>query len=98
MAKEGVKGGVAETAPAERSLEQIAKCLGYLVLHTEQLKGKPNSDLIPILASLGFDRNSVADILQTTPGTVSVRLSKLKAKSAGKGTPRRRSQDRPAVS
>ncbi len=67
---------------SEQALQQIANCLGYLVVHTEELKGKSNNDMIPILASLGFDRNAVASILQTTPETVSVRLSQLKAKSA----------------
>lgn len=61
-------------------LDQIAKSLAYLVIQTEKLKEMPNRDLIPILAQLGFDRNFIAQLLQTTPETVSVRLSQLKAK------------------
>lgn len=65
-------------------LQQITNCLAYLVIHTEDLKGKPNNDLIPILASFGFDSNVIATILRTTPGTVRVRLSNIKAKTKGK--------------
>jgi hypothetical protein len=84
MAKQRAKAAVAESAVAEKSLQQIANCLGYLVVHTDELKGKSNNDLIPILASIGFDRSSIASILQTTPETVSVRLSRLKSKTPNK--------------
>ena len=86
MEKKRAKAVVAESALAERPLKQIANCLGYLVVHTEELKGKSNNDLIPILASIGFERSSIASILQTTPKTVSERLSRLKAKTSGKGS------------
>lgn len=66
---------------SEESLRPIANCLGYLVIHSDELKDKSNNDLIPILASFGFDRYAIASILQTTPETVSVRLSRLKTKS-----------------
>ncbi len=84
MAKQRAKAAIAESAIAEKSLQQIANCLGYLVVHTDELKGKSNNDLIPILASIGFDRNSIASILQTTPETVSVRISRLKSKTPNK--------------
>jgi len=74
----------AEDSLATKHLQQIAKCLAYLVVHMGDLKDKPNRDLIPILANLGFDRNAIASVLQTTPDTVSVRLSQLKAASKGK--------------
>lgn len=70
---------------SEQALQQIANCLGYLVVHTGELEGRSSNDLIPVLASLGFDRNATASILQTTPETVSVRLSQLKAQALSKG-------------
>jgi hypothetical protein len=84
MQKKREKALGAESASAERPLQQIANCLGYFVVHTEGLKGKSNNDLIPILASLSFERNSIASILQTTPKTVSECLSRLKAKTSSK--------------
>jgi hypothetical protein len=65
-------------------LDQIAKSLAYLVIRTDELKDMSNQNLIPVLAQLGFDRNFIAQLLQTTPDTVSVRLSQLKSKSKGK--------------
>ena len=85
MAKSKTKTAVAESRLAEQSLQQIANCLGYLVVHSEELRGKSNNELIPILMSLGFGRGGVAAILQTTPETVSVKLSQLKAKSKTSG-------------
>ncbi len=73
-----------ENLLAGKSLQQIANCLAYLIVHTDELKDKPNRDLIPILASLGFDRNAIAAVLQTNAPTVSVRLSQLKAEAKGK--------------
>ena len=77
MAKKHPKSAVLESPLAEKSLQQISHCLAYLVLQTDELKGKSNNDLIPLLAGLGFDRSSIASILQTTPETVSVRLSQV---------------------
>jgi hypothetical protein len=95
MAKKPAKAAIVESPLAEKSLQQIAHCLAYLVLQADELKGKSNNDLIPLLAGLGFDRSSIASILQTTPETVSVRLSRLKtksdSKSASKGKPENRS-------
>jgi CRP-like cAMP-binding protein len=68
-----------EISRLEKLLQKNVKCLAYLVLQTKELKGKPNRDLIPILARLGFERKDIAELLQTTPETVSVRLSQLKA-------------------
>jgi hypothetical protein len=82
MARKVSKSAVSRGDLSELALQQIANCLGYLVVHTEELKGKSNNDLIPVLTSLGFDRNVIASILQTTPETVSVRLSQLKAKAS----------------
>lgn len=43
------------------------------------LKGKTKTDQIKMLADLGLSRNVIALIVGTTPETVSVTLSKLKA-------------------
>jgi len=60
-----------------KSLQQIANCLGYIVVHTSEMKDKNDADKIPIFYNLGFDRFHIASVLGTTPGTVSVRLSEL---------------------
>jgi hypothetical protein len=62
-------------------MQQIANCLGYLVIKNEQFKDLSDNDLIPVLWRLGFGRNDIAAILDTTPGTVSVRISRLKAEA-----------------
>lgn len=85
MARERLKAAIAESPVAEKSLQQIAHCLGFLSLQAETLKTKKQNDLIPILASFGFERNSIASLLQTTPLTVSVRLSEQKARSKNAG-------------
>jgi SOS response regulatory protein OraA/RecX len=74
-----------ESLLSAKSLQQIANCLAYLVVNSGDLKGKNKQDLMPILSDLGFDRNAIAGVLQTTPESVSVRLSQLKAaKKSGK--------------
>jgi hypothetical protein len=85
MATKKTKTAIAESPLAEKSLQQIAHCLGFLALQAEVLRNKKMNDLIPILASFGFERNSIASLLQTTPLTVSVRLSEQKAKSKSAG-------------
>lgn len=80
----------AESLLTAQSLPQIANCLAYLVVNTGDLKGKNKQDLMPILSELGFDRRVIAAVLQTTPETVSVRLSQLKAT---KKNPKKKSSD-----
>ena len=77
--KKNVTPPNAESVLSAQSLQQIANCLAYLVVNTGDLKGKNKQDLMPILSDLGFDRNAIAGVLQTTPESVSVRLSQLKA-------------------
>jgi CRP-like cAMP-binding protein len=84
MAQKVKKAEISEISLSEKFLHQIACSLGYLVLQTADLKDKKDNDRIPILASLGFDRAFIAEMLQTTPERVSVRLSQLKGKSEGK--------------
>ena len=86
MATKRSKPTISQNNLSEQALQQIANCLGYLVVHTNELKDKSNNDLIPVLAGLSFDRNTIASILQTTPETVSVRLSQLKAKASKSST------------
>ena len=66
------------------SLQQIANTLGFLALRNSDYKDKSDTDQIIFLSNLGFDRNSVAAIVGTTPNTVSVRLSEAKADQAKK--------------
>ncbi|MFQ6091120.1 MAG: hypothetical protein ACE5OR_00305 [bacterium] len=69
---------------ATLALQQIANSLGYMVLQMSDLKDKNNSEKMPMLTSLGFDRKAIAAILRTTPETVSVTLSKMKARTEGR--------------
>jgi len=70
------------SAADSASLKQIANTLGFLALHTSNYKDKPDTDQIIFLSNLGFDRNSIAAMVGTTPNTVSVRLSEAKAQQA----------------
>jgi hypothetical protein len=67
-----------------KALAQIANTLGFLALRTSDYKDKSDTEQIIFLANLGFDRNSIAAIVGTTPSTVSVRLSEAKAQQAKK--------------
>ena len=58
----------------------IQNCLGFLVFQMSDKKDeKSATPKIEFLNNLGFDRNSIAAILGTTPETVSTRLSELKS-------------------
>ncbi len=67
-----------EMLPA-KYLKQIANCLAYLAIHTGELRDKSKGDLMQVLAGFGFDRAAIASLLDTTPESVSARLSQLKA-------------------
>ena len=84
MSKKKTQAVIVESVSIERSLQQIANCLAYLVIHTGDLKEKPDKDVITTLTSFGFDRGVIAAVLQTTPESVSVQLSQQKAKSRTK--------------
>jgi hypothetical protein len=76
-----------ESSSIEQSLKQIANCLAFLALQSDSLKGKEKyKDLIPLLASWGFDRHATAALLQTSPASVSVRMSELRAQAKGKAS------------
>lgn len=64
---------------AREALQQIATCLGYIVLQMSSLKEAKNPEKIRFLSKFGFNRNQLAAILDSTPGTMSKELSILKA-------------------
>jgi len=72
-------GTVRSIAADSASLRQIANTLGFLALRISDYKDKPVAEQILLLSNLGFDRNSIAAMVGTTPNTVSVRLSEAKA-------------------
>jgi hypothetical protein len=67
-----------ELSDIDLSLNRIANCLAFMLLNSDKLKGRSNNDLIPFFASLGFEKEAIATILQTTTETVRVRLAQLK--------------------
>jgi hypothetical protein len=77
--KTGATPRSTQVVPESPSLRQIANTLGFLALRTSDYKEKTDTEQILFLANLGFDRNSIAAIVGTTPNTVSVRLSEAKA-------------------
>lgn len=76
--------------PLLRRLEVISRSLGILALRMAPTRHKTDTDRIHFLQGMGFDRNEIAAMLGTTPGTVSVRLSEKTSKR--KSTKRRRSK------
>lgn len=57
------------------SLKAISRSLGAIALRLSRSQLKTDKVRIKYLQALGFDRNDIAGILDTTPATVSVRLS-----------------------
>jgi DNA-directed RNA polymerase specialized sigma24 family protein len=72
---------------SDETLEKISDQLEQLIKLTaaNTVKGIKQNQAIVLLGSAGLDRNLIAEILGTTPNTVSVRLSQ--AKSAAKAAP-----------
>ncbi len=64
--------------------EQIANCLGFLVINNSEFAGKTDKEKIAILFNLEFDRNQTAAILEKDPDTVSVNLSQMGLTGRGK--------------
>jgi len=69
-----------------KSLQQIAASLGFVILQMSPLKNSKNSEKIRFLSKFGFDRNQIAAILDSTPNTISKELSVLKTKRGKKKT------------
>ena len=58
-------------------LGQIANCLGFIVIHADELKDASEKDKVGCLFSLGFNRNQIATIIKKDPDTISVYLSQM---------------------
>jgi hypothetical protein len=84
MPSKKVEAEATENTQTVKYLHQIANCLAYLVVQTGDLKNKQKGDLMMVLADFGFDRTAIAAILDTTPESVSARISQIKAESKGK--------------
>lgn len=65
----------------EGKLEQMLKLVALLMT-----SGMKQINAIQMLSAAGFDRKLIADLLNTTPNTVSVTLAKAKAKAKPRGT------------
>jgi len=65
-----------EVARLERKIDVLIRLLG-----ARCVEGKTTTDAIQMLGRLGLDRPEIATICDTTPNTVSVRLSEAKRKS-----------------
>lgn len=70
-----VVGEADEFARLNRSLEQIAQCLAFVALQMSDFRDKADIERIPFLDRFGFRREEIANILGTTPNTVSKQLS-----------------------
>jgi predicted transcriptional regulator len=57
-----------------RQLERIANLLGLLATH-----GKPQVEQIAVLSGAGYTPSEIAQLVGTTPNTVSVALSQMRA-------------------
>jgi pyruvate/2-oxoglutarate dehydrogenase complex dihydrolipoamide dehydrogenase (E3) component len=69
---------------SEDVLKEISRKLDRLVAlaATNAIKGMKPTEAILILGAAGIDRNVIAQVVGTSPATVSVRLSEAKAKKS----------------
>ena len=65
----------------EEILQELRRISKLLVLTVT--KEQTQKDRIALLSSIGFQPKEIADLLGTTPGTVSVTLSIMKKKGRG---------------
>jgi len=72
--------GGASNDSVVRQLERIANLLGLLITH-----GKPQVEQIAILSGAGYSPSEIAQLVGTTPNTVSVALSQMRAARKKKG-------------
>jgi hypothetical protein len=84
MAKKKTDTQAHQSELPAKYLRQIANCLAYLAVQTDDLKSKQKGDLMLVLASFGFDNDAIASVLDSTPESVSARRSQLKAETKGK--------------
>lgn len=64
----------------EEKLSVLSRALGVISLRLSIKRPKDDKGRILFLHKLGYDAHDIAAILNTTPGTVSVRLSEEKKK------------------
>jgi hypothetical protein len=57
------------------SLKQMSRIGAYTLIDSEEHRGKSNVEKIMLLNRLGFDMNDIAEIVNTTVGTVAKELS-----------------------
>lgn len=67
---------------SDEILKDICKKIDCLILLSAKntVKGLNTNEAILLLGDIGLDRNLIARVAGTTPGTVSVRLSEAKAR------------------
>jgi hypothetical protein len=70
---------IVENSSIEQSLKQIANCLAYFMVNSGEIKDKSRPEAMGILLNLGFDRQSIAAIFQTSPEVVSQSLYMLRS-------------------
>ena len=64
----------------ESNLSSIKMCLGYLIVNSNQNVDKNQVEKIEILSRLGFEKELIALVLDTTEKTVKSRLSDISKK------------------
>ena len=72
---------------SERILESVDKKLDVIIklIANLTIQEKSQTESSVTLGALGLDRNTIAEIVRTTPQTVSSRLSEAKKKIKPKG-------------
>jgi hypothetical protein len=70
---------LADNLSIEQSLKQIANCLAYLAINSGEVKDKSRPEGMALLESLGFDRQGIASIFQTSPDVVKQSLYLLRS-------------------
>jgi hypothetical protein len=65
-------------------LRQIANCLAVIAMSSRSARNLTDTKRMDILRKLGFDNINIAAILQSSPGSVSAQLSKVKTRKKRK--------------
>ena len=73
-----------EIQKISKTLQQVANCLAYQIINSGDLKEKSHFDTIPLLLSLGFDKNSIASVFGTSPDAIKVELAQIKERAKSK--------------
>lgn len=61
------------------NLKMISKALGMLCVLSEVTATKPLGVQSRLLKSIGFDNDTIAEMLNSTPGSIGVRLTETKS-------------------